>query len=117
MQRINSILASAALCGGVLVMALAQASTAQAPPTPGSATLHYDSKGQIAEEIYPANSAQHTFDAAGNRVKLGSASGLGPRWHSSSSQSHVAELKCRRTSMPSRFSGSMDRPALERMLT
>ncbi len=42
------------------------------PPTsgkaaPGSVVYRYDSLGRLVQDVYPANSASYSYDAAGNR--------------------------------------------------
>ena len=61
---IGTIVALSVATGAAL---LSRPVTAATPPVPGAVTYHYDSLGRIVQDIYPANSAAYSYDAAGNR--------------------------------------------------
>ncbi|MEH2500326.1 YD repeat-containing protein [Bradyrhizobium sp. AZCC 1678] len=69
-RRLRILIVAAIALAGAAAALVTSRTMAQTPPTPGSATYRYDSLGRVAQDIYPANSAAYSYDAADNRTSF-----------------------------------------------
>jgi YD repeat-containing protein len=69
-RRFRILIVAIITLAGVAGAFVTSRTLAQTPPTPGSATYRYDSLGRVVQDIYPANSAAYSYDAADNRTSF-----------------------------------------------